>query len=245
MSEQPEKQPDLVICFILDESGSMSTEQDVTISGVNEYIKEQSKEAKEKKQKVLLSISKFNSSMTMLHEPQDIHEIPRLDSQSYNPGGMTALYDAIGKTIVKVEADMDKKLWRPSILCVIVTDGGENSSEEYQGTEGLAAIRKLIIDKEKQGNWTFVFLGTNADAWSVGASMGASASNAVRYCKSETQNVYRSLSAQTSSRKADQAATGQMRTDDFFARSSDVFQKIQPLPIDKKKDKEQDKEQDA
>lgn len=239
MTEQPEKQPDLVICFILDESGSMSTEQSVTISGVNEYIEEQSKEAKEKGHKVLLSISKFNSRMMMLHEPQDIQDIPKLTAMTYAPNGMTALYDAIGKTIVKVEANMDEKLWRPSILCVIVTDGGENSSEEYRGQEGLAAIRKLITDKEKQGNWTFIYLGTDADAWNIGAAIGTCASNAVRYSKSDTQNVYRSLSAQTSSRR-EAAVGGILRTDDFFAGSSDVFQKIQPEPVDKKEDKEHD-----
>ena len=58
-----------------------------------------------------------------------------------------------------------------------MTDGEENSSREWK----LNAIRELIKTKEAAGNWTFVFLGANVDAFEQGANLGVPMAQSVRY----------------------------------------------------------------
>ena len=55
------------------------------------------------------------------------------------------------------------------VLCVILTDGYENSSQETTPA-GLAA---MIAEREKRG-WTFIYLGANQDAWATGQATGFS-----------------------------------------------------------------------
>ena len=63
-------------------------------------------------------------------------------TQSYQPGGNTALNDAIGITVRKVDAD------RPQVhkvVTVIMTDGEENSSREWTHD----AVKALIQPEGK------------------------------------------------------------------------------------------------
>ncbi|HEX5000421.1 MAG TPA: hypothetical protein VFY29_19515 [Terriglobia bacterium] len=49
---------------------------------------------------------------------------------------------------------------------LIVTDGQENASKEYD----LAAVRAVIEQKEKDG-WNFAYMGANQDSYAVGGAM--------------------------------------------------------------------------
>ena len=55
------------------------------------------------------------------------------------------------------------------VICVIVTDGIENSSKEFTSK---SQIQKLIKNTEEEHHWKFVYLGANQDAFSVGENMG-------------------------------------------------------------------------
>jgi len=65
-----------------------------------------------------------------------------LSWRAYNPGGGTPLYDAIGKGISKVMAQTDDG---DHVLVTIITDGEENSSEEWTLKMVRAMIEKLNI----------------------------------------------------------------------------------------------------
>lgn len=56
------------------------------------------------------------------------------------------------------------------VLAVIVTDGDENSSREVT----IDAVRSMIGEKEATGDWTFIYLGANQDAWREGSGFGLS-----------------------------------------------------------------------
>ncbi len=62
----------------------------------------------------------------------------------------------------------------------------ERSLEQTAGGPAQA-IKDLITRKEKQGNWTFVFLGADLSAFAVGDAMGVNLSNSVTY---DTTNVH-------------------------------------------------------
>lgn len=154
--------------FILDKSGSMMTVQDATISGFNEYLSNLRKDAKSKYN---LSLTLFDTNVRQKYTMKPLEEVEELDRMSYMPDGMTALYDAVCQTVSKIEKGKDKH------LVVIMTDGEENSSQEYTAAD----LNRMIKELEKGKNWTFVFLGANQDAWIVGQKMGLSKMNTATY----------------------------------------------------------------
>lgn len=97
------------------------------------------------------------------------------------------------------------------VLCVIVTDGLENSSTETS-PEQLAAI---IAEREQRG-WTFIYMGANQDAWATGQAAGFSGSasgQAVNYVPTAggTAAAFRSVAQDASSFLADNKGYGELR----------------------------------
>lgn len=156
------KQP-IMVTFVLDRSGSMASCRDATISGFNEWKNDQKQHGN-----VLFSLTTFNQQTTIEHPARPVGEIPDLTLESYVPGGNTALYDAIGRTVALLETKLAAEVIKPvKNLFVIMTDGEENASREFTRQR----IFDLIESKRKAG-WDFVFLGANQDAFATGASLG-------------------------------------------------------------------------
>jgi len=191
-----------LVNYIIDESGSMWDVADKVRSGFNEYKQEV---AKNTDGELLFTVTKFNTRETILHAAVPVNDVPDLDESSYYPGGGTALYDGVANTIKAVEKAVDKDT---KVITVIMTDGGENSSIE--NTE--QNVFKLIRSKEKEGNWTFVFLGADQDAWSQAQKMGISRGNSMSYASSGTSGTMRGLSSATVTATASAAPM----TYDFF-----------------------------
>lgn len=160
-----------IIC-ILDRSGSMSSIIDDAIGGFNQFIEDQ----KKLEDDASMTVALFDDQYELLYDNIPIPEVENFSKKTWYPRGMTALYDAIGKTIntVKQQHKNLKKKEKPDkVLVCIVTDGHENASEEYDN----AAINKLIKECETQKGWSFVYLAANQDAFSVGSSFGISKGN--------------------------------------------------------------------
>jgi hypothetical protein len=190
----------VLVNVILDKSGSMSTKVRDVIGGFNLYLDEV---AKEQAVDYGFSLTLFDTVVEMKYKGVPLASAAKLDSSSYRPSGNTALFDAVGNTVQTVSTDGFDK-----IITVIMTDGEENSSREWT----LHAIRELIKSKEAAGNWTFVFLGANLDAFEQGANLGVPMANAVRYDPANYRGVYASLARSTNLFSADAArAAG-----DFF-----------------------------
>ncbi len=186
----------VLINFILDRSGSMEIVREETIHGFNKYLEEI---RKENAVDYLLSLTLFGGPDCIhKHVAAPLEKVDPLSRESYRPQGFTPLYDAIGATIAKVDAEKPQV---DKVLTVILTDGHENSSREYN----LAHIKALIDGKEKQGNWTFVFLGATPDAWDIGVTIGVPVGNVYQHDPAQTPAVYASLASSTSaySRSAD------------------------------------------
>jgi len=158
--------PSLVVAFVLDESGSMCSQTQQTIDGVNQYVADLKKDNEGKK--VLFSLTKFSSKITVLHAAELLESIPDLTSETYTPNHSTALYDAVGTTINELEKRIGDDV---PALVVILTDGLENSSVEFN----LAQVQEMIEAKKEKG-WSFVFLGAGEDAWMTGEMLGTHSS---------------------------------------------------------------------
>lgn len=142
------------VCFIVDESGSMSLSKSDVIGGFENTIKEQ-KELKEGKCSV--SLFTFNSNVKQIYLGKDVNEITTID---YHPNGMTAMNDGIGTAIDSVGkwlSDMDESERPSKNLIVIMTDGAENYSKEYT----FDKVREMIKHQEDKYNWSFIYMGTD------------------------------------------------------------------------------------
>jgi uncharacterized protein YegL len=156
------------IVYVLDESGSMSTIATDAVGGLNAFIEDQKKVEGDAN----LTLVFFSNDYNEFLKSKSIKEVqPIVLGTDYQPRGMTALYDAIGKTIV----DLGKRLsetpedQRPSkVLFVIMTDGDENSSKEYTDT----MIKEMIEHQSSVYNWEFIFSGANQDTSLNARSIG-------------------------------------------------------------------------
>lgn len=160
---------------IVDESGSMADIKSDTIGAFNGFMKEQ--KAVEGEAKVFLT--KFNTKIEKVYENLSIQEVPLLTNESYRPSTYTRLYDAIGHTIDDIKAkikDMHEDEKPEKVLFVILTDGKENRSTDFNRTKVFEKIEK----REKKG-WAFIYLGANQDAMEEGGKIGINQFNTVTW----------------------------------------------------------------
>lgn len=151
--------PRINITAILDRSGSMSSIIDDSIGGFNSFLKEQQES---KDGEAWMSINLFDDTHEELESLKPIDQIKPLHRANYVPRGMTSLYDAIGKALTKLKADNHE-----NNIIVILTDGGENSSREFN----LSTINTMISEAEAKG-WKFIYLGANQDSFAVSKTLG-------------------------------------------------------------------------
>lgn len=147
------------ICAIIDESGSMYSSREDVVGGFKKMIEEQKKE---KKGSCAVSLYRFATTVKKDFVGKDVNEITDL---KYEPSGLTAMNDGIGMAITEIGkwlADM-KEEERPSKnIIVIMTDGAENNSREYN----FESVKKMIQHQEDKYDWTFIYMGcdiTNTD----------------------------------------------------------------------------------
>lgn len=194
------KNPNLShIIFVLDESSSMSSCWDQTISGYNEYLKAQKEDAEKTGIKTLVSLYKFNGyDVRAIFDRQDVAEVQPLDKNSYSPSGGTNLLDAMGGVMMKINlllADK-KKADRESVIITVLTDGEENRSRTFRNDD-----IKAMVEKAEGKNWGFMFLGANIDAFHAGAAMGFNYNNTMHFSTANAAETIRGASAMTSRMK--------------------------------------------
>jgi hypothetical protein len=165
----------------------MASKANDVVEGFNAYI---SGLLQEQEVNYLFSLTLFDTTVTYPAVAIPLKEVKLLDHKSYRPGGNTALNDAIGITVRKVENDNPAA---DKIVTVIMTDGEENSSREWS----LRAVRALIEQKESERKWTFIFMGASPDAWAQGHALGVSAGNVAQYQTSHYQAAFAAMAEGT------------------------------------------------
>jgi uncharacterized protein YegL len=188
------------VIFVLDDSGSMQGCRAATISGYNEYLQLQKEDAKKTGIPTFVSLYKFDGrNVNNVFNRVSVEEVEGLNEKTYNPQGMTNLYDAIGGVMMQINAQLtaNKKADRDSIIITILTDGHENSSRTFDNTN-----IKQMVEKAEGKNWGFMFLGANINAFAAGSSLGFNVNNTMQYDTASMGNTMRSASAMTSRMKS-------------------------------------------
>lgn len=168
------------VLFVLDKSGSMNGIRKETLSGLNEQIQELKKTAKEIETKV--SMVTFDSEVEFLRWNQPLEEFEELKDEEYQPNGMTAMLDAVGMSMDRLRNEVDTSTNDVSFLVIIVSDGYENSSREYDWTKVAEIVKKAKDDNR----WTVTYMGANQDLSIVTTQMGLDTGNTVTWTTTNT-----------------------------------------------------------
>lgn len=183
------------IIFVIDKSGSMDHLVGDTIGGFNGFIKSQ----KALDGKATLTTVLFDTTWRMFHDGIDIHEVKPMTTTDYTAFGGTAMLDAIGEVINRVQDRHDELgAERPeNVLFVITTDGEENSSRKFTKSQ----IEKMIKHQTNGHGWKFMFLGANMDAVKEAESIGINKDWATNYTYTAqgTSAAYATMDCLTSS----------------------------------------------
>ena len=126
---------------------------------MNNFVEEQKKAVEDD---ATFTLYKFSNSVTLVYDDVPLRDVKEFTD--YAPDGMTALYDAIGIAV----ATKKKKTKSAGVVCVILTDGQNNASREYNA----ASIKSLINEMESENDWTFLYLGANQDSFEAGGNIG-------------------------------------------------------------------------
>lgn len=209
------------ITFVLDRSGSMQNKKEPTIAGFNKFIEEQ-KAVPGECTATLLQFD-YPRQHEYVYRRLPLANAPALTEETFKPRGNTALVDAIGHAIDDTGADLAAlaESERPAqVYVVILTDGEENASAEYQMTAQSAkpawwnAVygynpanakryvsyaepkRKIVADmiqhQKDKYNWQFIFLGADQDAIQTASKLNIGAGQTMSYAGGTkgTMNTY-------------------------------------------------------
>lgn len=185
---------DTHVTFVLDSSGSMSSIREDTIGGFNTFLEDQ----RDEEGSATVSLVDFDSAVDVTYRGMAIEGASKLSTETYTPGGQTALYDAIMTGVKDTSAfldDVDEGEQPENVIVVVLTDGKENASETPQ-----EVVRELVEKKQEESGWEFLFIGANQDAAFTAKSMGIEEQNSLDMSHSGegTRAAYESTSQRVS-----------------------------------------------
>ena len=164
------------IAFVLDRSGSMNPITADAIGGFNTFLLAQQALSGQAR----LTLVLFDHEYLVAHNNVDIHAVPPLDNKTYVPRGMTALLDAVGRTIddmgVRLAGTPEED--RPAkVIVAILTDGQENASRDYT----FAKVSAMIKHQQEKYSWEFIFLAANQDAIAAAGAISIQPKDAIAF----------------------------------------------------------------
>jgi uncharacterized protein YegL len=165
----------LHLACVLDRSGSMSGTEKEVIGAYNEFIRKQKEMLEKKGVKGKVTLVLFDNQYEKVYDRKNINDVEELTESVYYIRGMTALYDAVGKTITNLEG-------KKNVIFFIETDGEENASTEYRQD-----TLKALVEKKKGDGWDFNFVGADLDTATtarMGQAFGIQAGKTMAFAKS-------------------------------------------------------------
>lgn len=155
--------------IILDKSGSMFSISNAAIAGFNETIGgiRSAQEKFRDTQEHFVSLMLFCScSRTMVYDSVPVSDVKLLTHNEYSPCCGTPLYDAMGFSLNALYNKIHS-MENATAVVTIITDGVENSSQEFSGRSVKALVEKLTNEE----GWQFAYMGTNQNVQNVSISL--------------------------------------------------------------------------
>lgn len=152
------------IIVVLDRSGSMWSVKEDSEGGYNSFIEEQKAAPGECK----VTLYQFDNVFETVYSQLNVQEVPKLDLR---PRNGTALLDAIGRAILETGKrfeTMQEKDRPEKVVFVVLTDGHENMSNEFNYTQ----IASMIEHQQTKYSWLCTFLGAGMDVVKQAGDLG-------------------------------------------------------------------------
>ena len=170
------KQQATELIFILDRSGSMQGLEQDTIGGFNAMLQAQQKQPGACRVTTVL----FDRQYELLHDRVKLDCVPPMSAEQYYVRGMTALLDAMGRTVERfgtLQKHLNPAERADQVMVVVITDGMENASQHYSYQQ----IKHLVHRQRERFGWEFIFLGANMDAIGAASQIGIQADRATNF----------------------------------------------------------------
>ena len=157
--------------IVLDESGSMRSLTEQTISGCNETINVAKSQAEKNADvfRSLMSVYAFQDGGPVksryIMKNENATEARHISAEDYRPWGNTPLLDAVGSTLTELKTVAATHEDATGVI-TIITDGMENSSTQYSFKEV-----STLISQFKEMGWTVNLIGANIDVEAMGKRM--------------------------------------------------------------------------
>lgn len=190
------------IAFLGDVSGSMASFNTKEFAqSVTEIIRENSEQFE-----VVFYGATFSDKFNIFADGVNGADVT-ITENDLTPHGLTAIVPSLGRMIKHVGtrlADMTER--RPGKVIFITLTDGEQTVQQlrnripedapYEGFNAYSELRKLIDEHQNVWKWSFMFMGTNIDSISTGASLGFSRKQCINFATSDNgiKNVMRCAS---------------------------------------------------
>jgi len=170
--------PKTYVTIILDQSGSMCGTKAQAVQGYNEQVQQMKLNSKD--QDIFCSLITFNGEVYEHLWCEPAEKLTEATEEDYRTEGSTAMRDAVGYAIEKLQKTVDSS-GDVAHLVVIISDGIENASRHYS----VEALNELKASVDKLGKWTFTYMGCD-DKYlkQVAAQMNIPISNVAKWSNS-------------------------------------------------------------
>jgi len=164
--------PDLsktAIIIILDRSGSMQPIARDMEGGLRAFIEDQKKVPGS----ATVSLYQFNHRYEVCFENKPLSDVPEIHLR---PRGITALLDAVGRTVNSVGEQLSalNDADRPgSVVVLVITDGRENASTKFNKVQ----IKRMVEHQKEKYRWQFAYLGSDPSTFREAGGIGMAGSS--------------------------------------------------------------------
>jgi hypothetical protein len=180
-----------VYSLLIDRSGSMADLRDEIFQSINARIDSIQKLAAETDNDVLVEIVTFNHSIKLVLPLTEAKKLNHLNESDYQIDGTTALYDALGSTIERMNLLFGKEIEAKTCNATVVvyTDGYENASRNF--FKGL--IKAMLLIANKTENVQVALVGCDEETLFMAHELNFKMQNVVRTSKSDMAKSMSSL----------------------------------------------------
>ena len=173
--------------LVADSSSSMADQIDEVRDELNIQIEKMRKESDTDNNPCTFTLRTFDSEVKNVHVNIPIEDVPKITTDDYKAGGMTALFDAIGSTIESIGELLGNRIdgEKETLAMIIFSDGGENVSTKYD----RAKIAALLDKYQNRPGFNIAFVGCDPASFQDMDRVGFSSASRMMYSKGEEREA--------------------------------------------------------
>ena len=185
--------------LVADSSSSMADQIDEVRDELNIQIEKMRKESDTDNNPCTFTLRTFDSEVKNVHVNIPIEDVPKITTDDYKAGGMTALFDAIGSTIESIGELLGNRIdgEKETLAMIIFSDGGENVSTKYD----RAKIAALLDKYQNRPGFNIAFVGCDPASFQDMDRVGFSSASRMMYSKGEEREALANASRSVSDLK--------------------------------------------